>query len=226
MGHQDRCGRPLKTPGKQCRSSPLPGLGGCLLHLSDDDWQALYDNPRISFVQTYGCVIPSPQSHAEDVRREARPPACHSWEYPRIGPPPGADPLHALVDWHNGRCASCGHGCYSHHSDSDPDLYLDHSHESGLVRGLLCGVCNRAEGLAPPRHPRWLRYRTLPPAVIIGITVTYRAPAQRAAKELLRRAQESALAAPRGTMTPSDSPNRRVPAPSSWQAGPRPAARE
>ena len=40
-----------------------------------------------------------------------------------------------------GRCAICG--C----RDEQRKLSLDHNHETGVSRGLLCGPCNRGIGL-------------------------------------------------------------------------------
>ncbi|WP_368857867.1 endonuclease domain-containing protein [Streptomyces sp. DH12] len=64
------------------------------------------------------------------------------------------------------RCAACGHRWPG-------DLVVDHCHQAGLVRRLLCAVCNTAEGTAPPRHPRWLSYRALTPALILGVHLLY-----------------------------------------------------
>jgi hypothetical protein len=48
-----------------------------------------------------------------------------------------------MLESQNGKCAICGY------SDlSDPNLFpvVDHCHDSGLVRGLLCSNCNLAIG--------------------------------------------------------------------------------
>lgn len=51
----------------------------------------------------------------------------------------------ALLDSQGGACAICGR------TKSDDTrgyrLAVDHNHETGAVRGLLCGYCNRAIGL-------------------------------------------------------------------------------
>lgn len=45
----------------------------------------------------------------------------------------------SLLEGQNGACATCG---------SVVDLCVDHNHETGAVRGILCGKCNMALGLA------------------------------------------------------------------------------
>jgi hypothetical protein len=44
----------------------------------------------------------------------------------------------ALLVAQSGRCAIC--------SDPMPDPHVDHCHETGAVRGLLCSACNRGLG--------------------------------------------------------------------------------
>jgi hypothetical protein len=41
------------------------------------------------------------------------------------------------------RCAIC----YTHEDDLPQKLCIDHDHDSGVVRGLLCDTCNRGLGL-------------------------------------------------------------------------------
>ena len=56
----------------------------------------------------------------------------------------------AMIDEQNGRCAICSQvpsprrvrdGVWA------SGLVVDHNHETGIVRGLLCNGCNRAMGL-------------------------------------------------------------------------------
>jgi hypothetical protein len=43
-----------------------------------------------------------------------------------------------MLDEQDGHCAIC---------PSTEDLHVDHCHSTGVVRGLLCGPCNRGIGL-------------------------------------------------------------------------------
>lgn len=53
-----------------------------------------------------------------------------------------------LLESQGGKCAGCG-DC----SDAAV-LHVDHDHETGEVRGLLCGPCNRTIGMAMDRPDR------------------------------------------------------------------------
>ena len=50
--------------------------------------------------------------------------------------------FNALVEAQRGSCASCGDPL-----ELGPKTHVDHCHETGIVRGLLCANCNRALGL-------------------------------------------------------------------------------
>ena len=45
------------------------------------------------------------------------------------------------------RQSFCCAGCGLHENELGKKLHVDHNHETGTVRGLLCGNCNRALGL-------------------------------------------------------------------------------
>jgi hypothetical protein len=49
------------------------------------------------------------------------------------------DQYQAMLDAQNGLCAIC-------HEAADHKLHVDHSHQTGKVRGLLCFRCNTALG--------------------------------------------------------------------------------
>lgn len=53
-----------------------------------------------------------------------------------------ADEYQSMLVSQNGVCAICKKKCTCGRS-----LAVDHNHETGLVRGLLCSKCNRAIGL-------------------------------------------------------------------------------
>lgn len=52
------------------------------------------------------------------------------------------DQLSEMFESQGGVCAICGKAC-----DVLASLYVDHCHETGDVRGLLCQRCNTALGL-------------------------------------------------------------------------------
>lgn len=65
--------------------------------------------------------------------------AC--WRY-KITP----DDLNALIKKQKGRCAICGAT-----TTGKRGLHVDHCHETGMVRGILCGRCNASIGMLGDR---------------------------------------------------------------------------
>ena len=57
-----------------------------------------------------------------------------------------------------GRCAICGSVDGRHSSASESSLAVDHDHETGRVRGLLCMPCNRGLLATPELHRRAAQY--------------------------------------------------------------------
>lgn len=51
----------------------------------------------------------------------------------------------AMKEAQAGLCAICG-GAAVMRSDSDGELVVDHDHDTGVVRGLLCSLCNTGLG--------------------------------------------------------------------------------
>lgn len=92
-------------------------------------------------------------------------PACWSWTVPEKHLPRWEHRdeearRRRLLEWHNGRCAICG---------EHKKLVCDHDHDSGRVRGWLCTACNTGED----GGGMWRRYRSRPPAVIVGLDIRY-----------------------------------------------------
>lgn len=102
-------------------------------------------------------------------------PACWSWEVTRDALDAAYrarqcnDARDVLMHWQLGRCAIC--------AAPDRWLVLDHDHDSGLVRGLLCESCNCAEGWRD--LPVIAKYRHIHPAYILDLRVRYVAPYSR-----------------------------------------------
>jgi len=55
------------------------------------------------------------------------------------------DHYEILLEKQQGACAICG-GKQQQRMGKQPRFAVDHDHKSGIVRGLLCGKCNRAIG--------------------------------------------------------------------------------
>ena len=53
-----------------------------------------------------------------------------------------------LLEIQNGRCSICGRSA----SDNGKLLAVDHAHQTGLVRGLLCNDCNSGLGFFHERQ--------------------------------------------------------------------------
>ncbi len=69
----------------------------------------------------------------------------------------GTDDYERLLVVQDGRCAVCGRIETARHNNGQiRRLAVDHDHESGEIRGLLCSRCNRRIG-AVVDDPDWLR---------------------------------------------------------------------
>lgn len=71
--------------------------------------------------------------------------------------------MHVLEAFQQRRCAICGH---------KDNLQIDHCHESGFIRGLLCQPCNIGEGKSD--HPTYIAYRRVYPTKVLGLKMLYR----------------------------------------------------
>ncbi|MGW6741612.1 endonuclease domain-containing protein [Streptomyces sp. NPDC055025] len=90
-------------------------------------------------------------------------PSCHVWRVPAGEVPPHLSAIQALRQWQARACAMC--------SARRGRLLVDHCHQTGRVRGLLCTSCNTAEGMG--RGGSFAAYRARPPAVMLGLEEQY-----------------------------------------------------
>jgi Recombination endonuclease VII len=99
--------------------------------------------------------------------------ACLTWPVHAADRPGSAlshaDLLATLWTWQAGRCAIC----------SIPATDLDHDHDSGLVRGWLCGLCNKRGQHASHYAGAWADYERHNPAALLGIATVWRDIGQR-----------------------------------------------
>jgi hypothetical protein len=129
--------------------------GTCRAHMHPADREVLAAGDRPSLIE-------------DGLQTGEDSPACWSWRVQRTvgwgstGSPSNRALIDELVEWQQGRCAICG---------EHRNLVCDHDHETGMVRGFLCGRCNTMEGSSPLEL--FENYRTRPPAAILNIRAKY-----------------------------------------------------
>jgi hypothetical protein len=52
-----------------------------------------------------------------------------------------------MLQMQDGRCGLCGADSPGKQTGTDKKMYVDHDHQSGKVRGLLCSRCNVGLGM-------------------------------------------------------------------------------
>lgn len=126
-------------------------------------------------------------SEAPEKRRDGR----WRWTLAPDGEPSPTSPspadvsrrtVRAYLAWaQNGQCAMCSirrfHWAVAHGGPPPsalvgPGEHLDHDHDTGLVRGLLCIPCNTYREVVgtSSREPVWTQYVTDPPAKDLVVT--------------------------------------------------------
>lgn len=158
----DRCGHPCKGDGRPCTRHKMGGYSTCRGHLTKEQ------RSRCDAELEQSCI-----EEAERIKRfEALVPFC--WELQvsqddrRIGRETSEEeaPL-VLENWQQDRCAICGRCAH---------LIVDHDHETGLIRGMLCQSCNTRESTATGYGGPFRKYRERSPAAILGIRARYWSP--------------------------------------------------
>ena len=82
-------------------------------------------------------------STSSNLGRNKRCIACHPAIYRKKAYGITPEEYNEMLEKQGGTCANeaCNYGL-----DDDHKLYVDHCHETNMVRGLLCPWCNSAEG--------------------------------------------------------------------------------
>jgi hypothetical protein len=95
-------------------------------------------------------------------------PAFAFWLMPDEDPQFEEWPLSSLIHaWQRGRCAMCQVGDWF-----DNGLVMDHDHNTGLIRGLLCRGCNTSE--SRNFSPKFVAWRDgFNVASVLGIVEEY-----------------------------------------------------
>lgn len=67
--------------------------------------------------------------------------------------------LREMYDLQGGRCGLCPQALVLTYDPTKPHVVVDHDHETGRIRGLLCSKCNWTLGIVEScrRNPEWVK---------------------------------------------------------------------